>query len=150
MTPRASHRREGRNQPDMAEILAIGSHVTECLRIARMIDRYGELFIQRVYTAEEIRYCQSRKQATPHFAALWAAKEATLRALGTTWRRGISWHDMEIRVADDGATSLVLDGGAKRLAEARGVARLLLALAHCRTHATATVIALGRAGAAES
>ena len=58
----------------MAEIIGIGSHIVECLRIARMINRYGELFIQRVYTAEETRYCQSRKQATPHFAALWAAK----------------------------------------------------------------------------
>lgn len=134
----------------MAEIIGIGSHIVECLRIARMIDRYGELFIQRVYTAEETRYCQSRKQATPHFAALWAAKEATLRVLGATWQRGISWHDMEIRIGDDGAASLRLDGGAKRLCDALGASRFAISLAHCRTHATATVIALGRPGAPDA
>ena len=74
----------------MSNIIGIGTSITECLRIARMIERHGELFIDRVYTREEIRYCRNRKQATQHFAGRWAAKEAVLRALGTGWRRGIS------------------------------------------------------------
>ena len=81
----------------MSHIIGIGTDITECLRIARMIERHGELFISRVYTPEEIRYCQSRQQATQHFTGRWAAKEAILKALGTGWRRGISWRDMEIR-----------------------------------------------------
>ncbi len=74
----------------MAHILGIGTDIIECLRIAQMIERHGELFITRVYTQHEIQYCQSRKQATQHYAGRWAAKEAVLKALGTGWRRGIS------------------------------------------------------------
>ena len=50
-----------------------------------MIERHGDLFINRVYTPHEIRYCQNRKQATQHFTGRWAAKEAILKALGTGW-----------------------------------------------------------------
>src|SRR5258708_4545995 len=78
-------------------VLGIGTDIIECLRIAHMIERHGELFINRVYTPLEIRYCHSRKQATQHFAGRWAAKEAILKALGTGWRKGISWRDIEIR-----------------------------------------------------
>ena len=79
------------------ELIGIGTDITECLRIARMIDRHGELFIGRVYTPEEIKYCQNRKQSTQHYAGRWAAKEAILKALGTGWRKGISWRDIEVR-----------------------------------------------------
>ncbi len=78
-------------------VLGIGTDIVECLRIAQMIERHGELFIDRVYTAHEIEYCRSRKQATQHFAGRWAAKEAVLKAIGTGWRRGISWRDIEVR-----------------------------------------------------
>ena len=79
----------------MSDILGVGTDITECLRIERMIERHGESFIARVYTPEEIRYCQSRKQATQHFAGRWAAKEAVLKALGCGWRRGISSRNIE-------------------------------------------------------
>ena len=78
-------------------IIGIGTDIVECLRIAQMIERHGELFINRVYTPHEIQYCHSRKLATQHFAGRWAAKEAVLKAIGTGWRRGISWRDVEIR-----------------------------------------------------
>ena len=66
----------------MARIIGIGTDIIECLRIAQMIERHGELFINRVYTPHEIQYCQSRKFATQHFAGRWAAKEAILKAIG--------------------------------------------------------------------
>ena len=72
------------------KVLGIGTDITECLRIAQMIERHGELFVGRVYTQVEIDYCRSRRMATQHFAGRWAAKEAVLKALGTGWRRGIS------------------------------------------------------------
>jgi holo-[acyl-carrier protein] synthase len=127
----------------MPDIVGIGSDVTECLRIARMIDRYGDLFINRVFTPEEVRFCRGRRQATQHFAGRWAAKEAILRALGTTWRRGIAWHDLEIRADAVGATTARLYGGARQLAERLGVSTLLVSISQCHTHATAMVIALG-------
>ena len=72
-------------------ILGVGTDIVECLRIAQMIERYGELFIQRVYTEHEISYCSTKSAATQHYAGHWVAKEAVLKALGTSWRRGIRW-----------------------------------------------------------
>ena len=128
----------------MADIIGIGTDITECLRIARMIERHGELFITRVYTDEEIRYCQSRVQATQHFTGRWAAKEAVLKALGTGWRKGISWRDVEIRNEPGGKPIVAMRGGAKEVVEQLGIAKVLVSISHCRTHATAQAIAIGR------
>ena len=125
------------------DIIGIGTDITECLRIARMIERYGELFLNRVYTPTEIRYCQSRKQATQHFTGRWAAKEAVLKALGTGWARGISWRDIEVRNEPGGKPVVAVRGGAKEVVERLGVARLLVSISHCHTHATAYAIAIG-------
>ena len=128
----------------MPEILGIGTDITECLRIARMIERHGELFINRVYTPDEIAYCQSRKQATQHFAGRWAAKEAILKALGTGWRKGISWQDIEIRNEPGGRPVVAVRGGVKDAVEKLGIAEIHVSISHCRSHATAMAIALGR------
>ena len=128
----------------MPDIIGIGTDITECLRIARMIERHGELFINRVYTSEEIKYCQSRKQTTQHFAGRWAAKEAILKALGTGWRRGISWRDIEVRNEPGGKPIVAVRGGAKDVVEQLGISEIHVTISHCRSHATATAIAVGR------
>jgi holo-[acyl-carrier protein] synthase len=125
-------------------VLGIGIDIVECLRIAQMIERHGELFITRVYTPNEIRYCQSRRQATQHFAGRWAAKEAVLKALGTGWRRGISWRDIEIRNDSQGRPIVALGGGAREIVEQQGIGELLVSISHCRSHATAYAMALAR------
>ena len=125
----------------MNPVLGIGTDIVECLRIAQMIDRHAELFLQRVYTEQEIRYCQSRKQATQHFAGRWAAKEAALKALGTGWVRGISWRDVEVVNDGGGRPSIVLRGGACDVAKRQGVGELLISISHCRSHATAYALA---------
>jgi holo-[acyl-carrier protein] synthase len=124
-------------------IFGIGTDIVECLRIAQMIERHGELFITRVYTPNEIEYCQSRKQATQHFAGRWAAKEAVLKALGTGWRRGISWRDVEIRNLKSGSPTVAVYGGARDYMEQERIAQILISISHCRSHATAYAIALG-------
>jgi holo-[acyl-carrier protein] synthase len=102
------------------------------------------LFINRVYTPEEIRYCQNRKQATQHFTGRWAAKEAILKALGTGWRRGISWCDIEVRNDAGGRPVVGVRGGVRELVEQRGISDILISISHCHTHAMATAIAVGR------
>ncbi|MGE3409625.1 MAG: holo-ACP synthase, partial [Pirellulales bacterium] len=97
----------------MHNVVGIGTDIIECLRIAQMVDRHGELFVNRVYTPLEVKYCQSRKQATQHFAGRWAAKEAELKALGTGWIKGISWRDVEVANDEGGRPSIILRGGAK-------------------------------------
>jgi holo-[acyl-carrier protein] synthase len=123
------------------EIAGIGTDIIECLRVGRMIEQHGEIFLTRVYTMNEIRYCQSRKRATENFAALWAAKEAVLKALGTSWKRGLNWTDIEIR-NDRGKPAVGLSGTVKDIAQTKRVVNFLVSLAHSRAYATAFVIAV--------
>jgi holo-[acyl-carrier protein] synthase len=125
------------------EIIGLGTDITECLRIARMIERHGELFINRVFTPNEVAYCQSRKLATQHFTGRWAAKEAILKALGTGWRRGISWRDMEIINDHRGKPIVAVRGGVRDQCEHLGIREILLTISHCRAYATAVAIVLG-------
>jgi holo-[acyl-carrier protein] synthase len=131
-----------------ARVIGVGTDIIECLRIAQMIERHGEAFVHRVYTPFEVRYCQGRKQSTQHFAGRWAAKEAVLKALGTGWVKGISWRDVEVRNDGGGKPTVQLHGGARQRAEAIGLDRLLISISHCRSHATAYALALGRLSAA--
>lgn len=125
------------------QIIGIGTDIIECLRIAQMIDRHGELFISRVYTPHEISYCSTKKAATQHYAGRWAAKEAVLKALGTGWRKGISWRDIEVRNQPSGAPTIALCGGAREVFEKSGIATMHISISHCRSHATAYAIAEG-------
>ncbi|MEE2796728.1 MAG: holo-ACP synthase [Planctomycetota bacterium] len=125
-------------------VLGIGTDITECLRIGKMIERHGELFVQRVYTPKEIEYCRGRRMAMQHFAGRWAAKEAILKALGTGWRQGISWRDVEVLNGSSGRPVVTLMGGTQDLAEKMGIGGVLVSISHCRTHATAHAIAVSQ------
>jgi holo-[acyl-carrier protein] synthase len=125
------------------EIVGIGTDIVECLRIGRMIEHHGELFLTRVYTEREIRYCQERKRAMEHFAGRWAAKEAILKCLGTGWSRGLCWTDMEVRNDADGQPRVLMCGAAKDIAQRRHISDILISISHCRSHATAYALALG-------
>jgi holo-[acyl-carrier protein] synthase len=126
-----------------SQIIGIGTDIIECLRIAQMIDRHGELFIRRVYTEHEIEYCANKKAATQHYAGRWAAKEAVLKALGTGWVEGISWRDVEVRHKRGGAPTVALRGGAREVFERTGITRMHVSISHCRSHAVAYAIAEG-------
>jgi len=123
-------------------VIGIGTDIVECLRIAQMIERHGELFLTRVFTPREIEYCSARKATTQHYAGRWAAKEAILKALGTGWSRGIRWRDMEIRNDVAGKPSVALGGEARDLCERLGIGDMLISISHCRTHATALAVAV--------
>ena len=124
------------------EIVGIGTDIVECLRIGRMIEQHGELFLNRVYTEREVRYCQSRKRAVEHFAGRWAAKEAILKCLGSGWRKGLCWTDMEIRNDPNGKPAVLLCGAAKESAQQLRITDILLSISHCRAYATASAIAV--------
>src|SRR4051812_23208277 len=125
------------------DIIGIGTDIVECPRIGKMVENHGELFLRRVYTEREIRYCQSRKHAIEHFAGFWAAKEAILKALGGGWSRGVAWTDIEVRIGPNGRPRVLVCGGAKETAIARGIGDILVSISHCRTYATAYSMALG-------
>src|SRR5947209_4057416 len=139
---RSAEENRARGTEAAMEIVGIGSDIVECLRIGRMIEQHGEQFLNRVYTAREIRSCQSRKHATEYFAGHWAAKEAVLRSLGVAGRGGLDWTDMEVRDEPDGRPKVMICGAAKDRAQGLRITDIILTIAHCRAYATATAIAI--------
>jgi holo-[acyl-carrier protein] synthase len=124
------------------EIVGIGTDIVECLRIGRMIERHGEMFLRRIYTEREIHNCQRRKHAMEHFAACWAGKEAVLKCLRTSWSNGLSWTDVEIRTEPGGQPRVHMCGGAKDRAQTLHICDILITIAHCRAYATAYAVAV--------
>ena len=125
-------------------ILGLGTDIVEIVRIGKMIERHGELFLNRVFTEDEIRYCQRRKECYQHFAGRWAAKEAVMKTLGTGFTRGIGWQDIEICTQKSGKPTVNIRGSAREFADKMGISDILITISHCRAYATATAIALGR------
>ena len=124
-------------------VIGIGTDIIECLRIAQMIDRHGEMFINRVYTRHEIEYCTQRKAAAQHYAGRWAAKEAVLKALGTGWAKGITWRDIEVHNLPGGKPTVRLAGVAREVCEGLQISAMHISISHCRSHATAYALAIG-------
>jgi len=134
-----------RPQPSLgkpAMIVGVGTDIVEVVRIGQMIERHGEHFLQRVYTEEEIRYCQRRKESYQHFAGRWAAKEAVMKTLGTGWTRGVGWLDIEVTTKRSGQPVINIHGTARDIATDFGIDEVLISISHCRAYATATAIAL--------
>ena len=124
------------------DIVGIGTDIVECLRIGRMIEQHGELFLSRVYTEREVRYCQARKRAVEHFAGRWAAKEAILKCLGSGWRKGLCWTDIEVRNDPSGRPVVLLCGAAKESAQQLRIGTIQLSISHCRAYAMAYALAV--------
>jgi len=123
-------------------IVGLGTDIVEIVRIGKMIERHGEMFLRRVYTDDEISYCQRRKESYEHFAGRWAAKEAVMKSLGTGFIRGIRWQDIEITSKSSGRPIVNLHGGARDHARRLGIDEVLITISHCRAYATATAIGI--------
>jgi holo-[acyl-carrier protein] synthase len=122
-------------------IVGLGFDVTDIPRVADIFERYGDLFLRRVFTEQEIAYCTRRRNPVPHLAGRFASKEAAMKALGTGHSRGVVWKDVEV-VRGDGPPSLCLHGQAARIAERLNARRSLLTITHSETLAMAQVLLL--------
>ena len=125
-------------------IIGLGTDIIEVPRIGEMIERHGELFLQRVFTEQEIVYCQERKAAIQHYAGRWAAKEAVMKTLGTGFTKGIGWTEIEVVSQRSGQPIIRLSGTTAHYAEGLGIDEILISISHCRAYATATAIAVQR------
>jgi holo-[acyl-carrier protein] synthase len=131
------------NQITGRSVIAIGTDIVEVGRIAGMIEKHDELFLNRVFTPREIQYASSRRSANQHYAGRWAAKEAVLKVLGTGWSRGIHWTDIEIRNEVAGKPYIELSGRAAEVAQELGIREVLISISHCRSYATAFATGIG-------
>jgi holo-[acyl-carrier protein] synthase len=123
-------------------IVGLGTDIIEVVRIGEMIERHGEIFLQRVFTESEIRYCSARKHAIQHYAGRWAAKEAVMKTLGTGFSKGVGWRDIEVASRRSGQPYIELTGGALETARGMGIDEVLISISHCRAYATASAVAL--------
>lgn len=121
-------------------LVGTGIDVVEIERIAHSIERYGARFLERIFTAAEIAYCNRRKNCAESFAARFAAKEAAAKALGTGIQHGVTWTELEVRRAPGQRPALHLSGRALQIAEKLGVKRVSLSITHGKSVAIATVM----------
>jgi holo-[acyl-carrier protein] synthase len=124
------------------EIIGIGLDATEIPRIAQTMERYGERFLNRIFTEGEVAYCQARRHAAQHFAARFAVKEAAMKALGTGHSHGVLWRDVEV-VRRNGPPQLQFHGGAARRFESLGGRSSVVTITHTDALAFAQVILMG-------
>ncbi len=120
-------------------LLGIGIDMVETERVERSLERFGEKFVQRLFTEGEVAYCQSMKFPARHFAARFAAKEALSKAFGTGIGKAMGWRDIDVRKKESGEPFVVLSGGAESLAHKRGVHAVLISLSHTQGHAVAVI-----------
>ena len=121
-------------------IVGIGIDIAEVPRIQRAIERFGDRFLHRIFTAGEMRYCDSKATRMERYAARFAAKEAAMKALGTGWNHGVRWRDCEVTRMPSGRPTIVFHGVAAEFAARLGVKNAALSISHTAEQAIAQVI----------
>ena len=121
-------------------IVGTGIDIVEVARVAATIQRFGNRFLRRIFTENEICYCQSKHNVVERFAARFAAKEAGFKAIGTGWRRGVAWKEVEVGREPGGRPTINFSGRAAEFAERLGSRRASLSLSHTAEQAIAQVI----------
>lgn len=120
-------------------IIGTGMDATEIARIESLMARFGDRFFRRVFTEREIAYCRARRRAAESYAARFAAKEATMKALGTGHSRGVTWRCIEV-VRRHGPPEIVFHGAAAARLTSMGGNSAMLTLTHSDVLALAHVI----------
>ena len=121
-------------------IVGIGIDIVDIRRLRRALERQGDRFVRRVFTAAEQAYCRAHRDPAPYYAARFAAKEALFKALGTSWAQGVTWLNVEVLREDGGAPRLGLSGRAEEVSKALGAGAIHLSLSHSEDSAVALVI----------
>ncbi len=121
-------------------IVGTGIDIVDVARIAATIERFGRRFVDRVYTEAEITYCESKQNKAERYAARFAAKEAALKAIGTGWRHGVGWREVEVGHESGGRPTIRFSGRAAQFAARLGTKRAALSLSHTAGQAVAQVI----------
>lgn len=121
-------------------IIGMGIDIVEVKRIAAVIEAQRERFLRRVYTLDEVAYCEQFKNRYERYAGRFAVKEAAMKALGTGWSRGVRWVDLEVARERGGRPTLTLKGEARKIADRLGVKRIAISITHTADQALAQVV----------
>jgi len=121
-------------------IVGTGVDLAEVPRIRASIERFGRRFVERIFTPAEIAYVEPKANRYERYAARFAAKEAGMKAIGTGWRRGVTWRDFEVANLPSGKPTLRLHGVAARIAERLKVRGVSLSMTHTAELGMAHVI----------
>ena len=126
----------------LSGIFGIGIDIIEIDRIKKAVERSGERFLKRVFTAEEISYCEGKHYPFSSYAARFAAKEAVLKSMGTGVAGGAGFADVEVYLEPGGAPGIKLHSAAAAIANKKGIVKILISLSHDQSRAIAFAIAL--------
>jgi holo-[acyl-carrier protein] synthase len=126
------------------EIVAHGIDLVDCPRIEKMIQRHGERFVKKVFTAAEQAYAEKNKNEVEKLAGRFAAKEAVLKLVGTGWRGKIAWTDIEIINNAAGQPEVNLNGEVRIIAEQLGIKHISVSITHTANFAIASAVALAQ------
>ncbi len=121
-------------------IVGSGVDLAEVPRIRASVERFGAKFVDRIYTPAEIAYVERKANKYERYAARFAAKEAGMKAIGTGWRHGVTWHDFEVANLPSGKPTLRFHGVAAKVAERLGVRNVALSLTHTKEYGLAYVV----------
>lgn len=122
-------------------IHGVGVDIVEVERIRKAILKYGDKFVRRIFTADEIAHCNGKADMCLRYAARFAAKEAAFKSLRGQWRKGMRWLDFETLGKESTPPSLRLTGGAAAMRQDAEVTTLHLSISHNRHYAVAVVVA---------
>ena len=128
------------------KIIAHGIDLVDFPRLEEVIDRHGERFLNRVFTGREQADADSVRNRIEKLAGRFAAKEAVLKMIGTGWRGGIAWTDIEIVNNSMGQPIVEISGEVKRIADEAGIEQITLSITHTANFAIASAVALADAG----
>jgi holo-[acyl-carrier protein] synthase len=124
------------------ELIAHGIDLVDFPRIEEMIERHGDRFLDRVFTAAERQYADKHRNSVEKYAGRFAAKEAILKLIGTGWRGRIAWTDVEVTNNPAGRPEVRLSGEVKEIAEKLGIRQISLSITHTANFAIASAVAL--------
>jgi len=128
------------------EIIAHGIDLVDCPRIEQMVQRHGDRFVNRVFTAAERAYAAANKNEMEKLAGRFAAKEAILKLMGTGWRGKIAWTDIEVINNAVGQPQVTLSGEVKKIADGLGIRHISVSITHTANFAIASAVALTARG----
>jgi holo-[acyl-carrier protein] synthase len=122
-------------------IVGFGIDIMSTARIAKVIERYGSSFLERVYTSPEREYAGRKLVGSVQvYAAFWAVKEAVMKALGTGMRHGVYFRDIEVRHERSGKPYVRLSGASKHHAERLGADSIVVSMSHLEEMVVAAVV----------